>query len=94
MDNPTKGQPSPDASLLKHNGPTLPLRKYVHDLQTGRVITSRPLGSYDSMNQWAWISNAVADWHDCDVADVDCIETDEGEFITVKGERAAIIEVN
>ena len=68
------------------------LTKYVHDLASGRVITSRT--QYDPFHQWTWISNAVAAWHDCDVDDVACVETDDGDRITVRGEIVAYVDEN
>lgn len=74
--------------------PITPKVKYVHDLLTGRVITSRTVGLYDPTKQWDWISRHVAEWNECEVEDVGCVETDDGEFITVKGKPVAEVRVN
>lgn len=82
---------------MKHIAPTTvrpaPSKvKYVHDLLTGRVITSRTVGTSPWNGQW--IFEAVAVWNECDVDDLATVETDDGEFIALKGKPVAEVRVN
>lgn len=66
--------------------------KYVHCALTGRVITSRTVALTNPFCG-QWIFNAVADSLECDVDDLTTLETDEGEFIELNGERVAYVSV-
>ncbi len=70
-----------------------PLVKYVHDLISGRVIASRYVADMDPYSG-EWITEAIATWFECTKDDVDCIETDDGDRWTVRGEIVASVEVN
>lgn len=51
-------------------------------LSTGKVFACTIVGFFDA---WNWIRETVADEFECSVDDVDCIETDDGDLITVLG---------
>jgi hypothetical protein len=80
---------------MKHIAPTavipavMPI-KYIHCALTGRVIDSRRL---DEEANWNWISQAVASWCDCPADEVRCVETDDGEDLTVDGEVVATLSL-
>ena len=69
-----------------------PFVRYVHDDLTGKVLASRHFG-YGAM-EWDWIAVAVAEFNNCRSEDVDLIETDGGEIITVHGKPVARLEDN
>lgn len=81
---------------MRHFSPTTiiraPLVKYVHRMD-GSVITSRKVALG---NPWdgSWITNAIATDLECDPDDVECVETDDGEFFVVKGERVGFVDTN
>lgn len=82
---------------MKHIAPATirqaPRTKYVHDAMTGRVITSRTVGLGDPFSG-QWIVEAIASAFECEADDVSCVETDDGEFFVINGERVAYVDVN
>lgn len=63
--------------------PTANALCYLHDHLTGRCLGSlwhRGIGT-----KWDWIAATVASEYGCSADDVDCIETDDGDKITVNG---------
>lgn len=70
-----------------------PRVKYVHEYLSGRVITSRKVSDTDPYSG-EWIVDAIACSFDVRSDAVECVETDEGEFYTIDGERVAYVEVN
>lgn len=41
---------------------------------------------------WPWIQDAAASYYECEVDDVDLIEADDGDVVTVRGEHVARLE--
>ena len=66
--------------------------KTLRDIATGEVISK----GYDLLatlnTKWNWISRAVARHFECDESDVHCLETDNGDVITIGDRPVAYIE--
>lgn len=69
---------------------------YLHDLATGRVFNSAPVYGLSQLDgtRWEWISSALAAEYGCRLTEVDCVETDDGDRLTVRGEMVARMERN
>jgi hypothetical protein len=39
----------------------------------------------DMFARWPWVQEVVASHERCDIEDIDCVETEDGDKITVKG---------
>lgn len=55
----------------------------------GRRIASASFT--DPSNAWPWVQDTVAAEFDCEPDDVTCLETADGEFVAVRGERVAVV---
>lgn len=65
---------------------------YLHDATTHAVLASTAFDWHT--NRMPWITQVICGYHECEPDDVGYIETDDGEFVTVRGERAAYIDRN
>jgi hypothetical protein len=43
-------------------------------------------------NQWGWIADSVAKEFECSADDVNCLETDDGDVLTVNGKPVAFVQ--
>lgn len=81
------------------NKPISPLTSphlYLHDSITNNVIASTPAYGLSLLDgtKWEWIAASLASWHGCRMSEVDCVETDDGDRYTVRGEVVARLERN
>lgn len=58
-----------------------------------RTLTGRPLSRTHSLGdgKWRWITDNIKGDAECHYEDIDIEDADDGEFITVKGERYAVV---
>lgn len=68
------------------------MTKYLHDALTGHVITSRTVALCNPYSG-DWITQAIVSKFECSPDEVDCIETNDGERITARGEVVGYISV-
>lgn len=73
--------------------PKGPRTKYIMDALTHRVITSRTVALTDPFNG-DWITEAIASAFEVSPDDVECVESEDGEFYVIAGERVAFVECN
>jgi hypothetical protein len=65
---------------------------YLHDANSHAVLAST---AFDPLvNRMPWITQVMCGYHECEPDAVGYIETDDGEFVTVKGARAAYVARN
>lgn len=59
--------------------------------EDGRCIASNHYGEFalNRLNRWDWIVGYMIQEFGCDPDDVDCLETDDGDRITVDGKIVA-----
>lgn len=67
--------------------------KYLHDYLTGRVIGRKTVALCDPYSG-EWITDAMVEEFQCRRDDVGCVETETGEFMTVRGEIVAYVDTN
>lgn len=63
---------------------------YVMDARSHRCIASAGFSDFIS-NRWPWVQQVVAGQFACRPDDVSCVETDDGDKITVRGEIVAYL---
>jgi hypothetical protein len=78
--------------LNRMSAPKAHRTKYVHDALTHRVITSRAVALTNPFSG-DWITEAIASAFEVKPEAVECVETDDGEFFTINGERVAYVSV-
>ena len=66
--------------------------KYVHDALTHRVIASRTVAQTNPFSG-DWITEAIASAFEVRPDDVECVETADGDFFVIDGERVAYVDV-
>lgn len=64
---------------------------YLFDELTDRLFASNHFDSV--LARWPWVKEVIAARHDCSLDDVDCVETENGDRITVKGVIVARMEI-
>lgn len=57
-----------------------------------KSLKGRVLCQWHHWPLWATIQEELADWADCQPEDVACIETPDGDFLTVEGIPVAYME--
>ena len=68
--------------------PTMPLWYRITTLDGREISRTHSLGD----GKWRWITDTVKGNAECAYEDIDIEETDDGEFMTVKGERYARVQ--
>jgi hypothetical protein len=63
---------------------------YIHDLDTRACIASAGFTDFIT-HSWPWVQQTVAAHYDCAPDDVKCIESDDGDRITVRGKPVAFL---
>ena len=63
---------------------------YIMDVLTNRCIGSAGFTDFIT-HRWPWVQHTVAGQYDCSPDDVHCIETDDGDRITARGEVVAYL---